>query len=111
MAMLQLQIFVSEKWHDCATLTLEIPTAGVGSPSRLEYEIEYFTQEASVDRLKGDVCDLRAVSVRYPVDLVSHSSQRRLPFVLDLIPQGAMRRRLAAGSTSRRCGLLTKGRA
>lgn len=96
MSTLQIQSFIKGAWRDCATLTLDRPEAGVGSPSRLEYDIDYFMHLASEDSLKGDVRDLRAVSVRQPVDLASHKSERWLPFVLDLIPQGAMRRRFAA---------------
>lgn len=96
MITLQIQSFINGKWRDCAVLTLDRPEAGIGSPSRLEYDIDYFMHMASEDSLKGDVRDLRAVSVRQPVDLASHQSERWLPFVLDLIPQGAMRRRFAA---------------
>lgn len=96
MAPLQLQAFVNGRWRDCATLTFDRPEAGVGSPSQLDYDVDYFVQMASADNLQGEVGDLRAVSVRVPVDLATHRSERWLPFVLDLIPQGAMRRRFAA---------------
>ena len=96
MATLQIQVYVGGVWRDCATLTLEHPDAGVGSRSMIDYDFDYYASLASEDDQQGAVRDIRAVSVRHPVNMALHRSERWLPFVLDLIPQGAMRRRFAA---------------
>jgi serine/threonine-protein kinase HipA len=89
---LTIEIHIFGTWRHAATLRLEQPQMGIRGPAILDYEDAYW-----FDVTDGQTApfDARAVSVRCPVDL----SPRRFPtwpaFLLDLMPQGSARQRLA----------------
>ena len=93
---LTLQIHFTGVWRDAATLQLQNKAAGYAGASRFDYDLDYFIAAASVDFSNGKaVCDHRALSVGYAVDLENRYSRHWPPFLLDLMPQGHARRTLA----------------
>jgi serine/threonine-protein kinase HipA len=65
-------------------------------PSVVECDLDYFIAFAAADRnAYGEVHDGRALPVRYPVDLENRYLPTWPPFLLDLMPQGHARRKLA----------------
>ncbi|MBB3660681.1 serine/threonine-protein kinase HipA [Rhizobium sp. BK650] len=93
---LALQIHFDHEWHQAATLEIKDNDAGYQGASIVDYDLDYFIAEASQEFASGEkVCDLRALSVRYPVDLENRYDPHWPPFLLDLMPQGHARRRLA----------------
>lgn len=91
---LVIEVFL-DKWVIAGTLTVTTPELGFKGPAATEYDLEYFAEHASIDFQTGPVTDRRAVSVRFPVDLERRSTKTWPPFLLDLMPQGHARRRLA----------------
>lgn len=93
---LTLQIFFDSEWHDAATVELKDDAAGFQGASIVDYDLDYFVTVASAEFSAGKtVTDHRALSVRYPVDLENRYSRSWPPFLLDLMPQGHARRKLA----------------
>lgn len=91
-----LQVFLDGGWQDAADLQFEQPDAGYVSPATVGYDIDYYAEQGAVDYAQGQAAiDRRAVSVRYPVDLVDRRTPRWPPFLLDLLPQGHARIRLS----------------
>ncbi|GAC1044566.1 type II toxin-antitoxin system HipA family toxin [Rhizobium sp. No.120] len=92
---LTLQTHFNREWHYAATLELR-DDDGFQSASIVDYELDYFVTMASAEFAVGKtVHDHRALSVRYPVDLEHRYSRSWPPFLLDLMPQGHARRKLA----------------
>ena len=93
---LTLQTHFNGDWHHAATLELKDDAAGFHRASIVDYEVDYFVAVASAEFASGKtVRDHRALSVRYPVDLENRYSRSWPPFLLDLMPQGHARRKLA----------------
>ncbi len=93
---LTLQINFDGQWHHVATLELKDDAAGFQGASIVDYDLDYFVTVASAEFAAGKtVRDHRALSVRYPVDLENRYSRSWPPFLLDLMPQGHARRKLA----------------
>ena len=93
---LTLQIHFDGKWHHAATLELKDDAAGFQGASIVDYDLDYFVTVASAEFAAGKIVrDHRALSVRYPVDLENRYSRSWPPFLLDLMPQGHARRKLA----------------
>ncbi|MEV5058008.1 type II toxin-antitoxin system HipA family toxin [Agrobacterium radiobacter] len=93
---LTLQTHFYGQWHHAATLELKDDTAGYQGASIVDYDLDYFVTVASAEFAGGKtVRDHRALSVRYPVDLENRYSRSWPPFLLDLMPQGHARRKLA----------------
>jgi serine/threonine-protein kinase HipA len=93
---LTLQTHFNGEWHHAATLELEDEAAGFQGASILDYDLDYFVTMASAEfAAEKTVRDHRALSVRYPVDLENRYSRSWPPFLLDLMPQGHARRKLA----------------
>jgi len=93
---LALQIHFDGEWHQAATLEIKDDDTGYQGASIVDYDLDYFIGVASQEFASGKaVCDLRALSVRYPVDLENRYGPHWPPFLLDLMPQGHARRRLA----------------
>jgi len=93
---LTLQTHFYGQWHHAATLELKDDTAGYQGTSIVDYDLDYFVTVASAEFAGGKtVRDHRALSVRYPVDLENRYSRSWPPFLLDLMPQGYARRKLA----------------
>lgn len=93
---LTLQTHFDRKWHHAATLELNDDAAGFQGASIVDYDLDYFVTVASAEFSAGKtVRGHRALSVRCPVDLENRFSRKWPPFLLDLMPQGHARRRLA----------------
>ncbi|TAX72952.1 type II toxin-antitoxin system HipA family toxin [Rhizobium leguminosarum] len=93
---LTLQTHFDGEWHHAATLELKDDAAGFQGASIVDYGLDYFVTVASAEFAAGKtVRDHRALSVRYPVDLENRYSRSWPPFLLDLMPQGHARRKLA----------------
>lgn len=93
---LTLQTNLAGEWHHAATLELKDEAAGFQGASIVDYDLDYFVTVASAEFAAGKtVRDHRALSVRYPVDLENRYSRNWPPFLLDLMPQGHARRKLA----------------
>lgn len=85
-----LELYLNGRWQRCAELLGK--TGGRQQPVQLTYLAEY-----AVEHLFAN--DLRALSARLPVDLGTRTYTTWPAFLIDLLPQGAARRRLerAAG--------------
>lgn len=93
---LTMQIHHGGRWHDAATLDVMNPALGIASSCTLDYDLTYFSDVAAIDLADGHaVIDVRALSVGTPVDMEFRSLPRWPAFILDLLPQGQARRRLA----------------
>ncbi|NRP21656.1 hypothetical protein LPJGGPFB_04915 [Ensifer adhaerens] len=93
---LTLEIHFEGKWHEAATVALQDDEAGYQGSSIVDYDLDYFIATAARDFAVGNaVGDHRALSVRFPVDLENRHGSRWPPFLLDLMPQGHARRKLA----------------
>ncbi|CAH0343269.1 HipA domain-containing protein [Rhizobium sp. CECT 9324] len=93
---LTLQINFDGQWHHAATLELKDDADGFQGASIVDYDFDYFVTVASAEFAAGKtVRDHRALSVRYPIDLENRYSRSWPPFLLDLMPQGHARRKLA----------------
>lgn len=94
---LTLQTHFDGEWHHAAILELKDDAAGFQGASIVDYDLDYFVTVASAEfAAEKTVHDHRALSVRYPVDLETRYSRSWPPFLLDLMPQGHPRRKLAA---------------
>lgn len=85
---MKLEVHLKGAWHPCATVTLEDPLS-TSRRGRLavRYEAEY-----AIEHLGAR--DLRALTVRAPVDLSIRTLPHWPSFLIDLLPQGAARKRL-----------------
>jgi len=93
---LALQIFVDGAWRDAGTIILIDPNAGIAGRSRFSYDALYFADFAAADFHEDIVvADRRAASLRHPVSLDNFEEESWPPFLIDLIPQGPARRRVA----------------
>lgn len=73
------------------------PVAGIRSPSALDYDPFYLVAFGNAGHAVGrPSVDGRAVSVAEPLDMAPHRRSSWPSFLLDLLPQGHARRRLAA---------------
>jgi serine/threonine-protein kinase HipA len=92
---LTLQIYVDGYWHDAAQVGFERPEQGISSPASVSYDVNYWADLSSVDAQEGLVIDRRALSLRYPVDMNLHLSDKWPAWLLDIMPQGVARTRIA----------------
>ncbi len=93
---LTLEIHHHDAWHRAATVEIASPIAGTRSSTMLDYDMDYVTTwDAEGLRTERWARDYRAVSVRYPLNFVQHVADHWPPFLLDLMPQGGARMRLA----------------
>lgn len=83
-----IEICLGGEWLAAGEVSLiDDPLRGVATPSRFSYDLEY----AFAHLGRGDEA---SVSLRYPVDVADHRLRNWPPFLLDLLPTGAGRRRL-----------------
>jgi len=96
MTTLTLEIHHHDEWYQAATVKLANPQKGLRSVSRLDYVMDYVANW-DIEGLKAGEAsiDNRALSVCYPTDFASHGGQSWPSFLLDLMPQGPARRRIA----------------
>ena len=93
---LTLETHFEGEWHYAATLEVQDDATGYQGAAIVDYDLDYFVTAASAEFAAGKtVRDYRALSVRYPVDLENRYSRSWPPFLLDLLPQGHARRKLA----------------
>jgi serine/threonine-protein kinase HipA len=92
---LTLQIYVDGYWHDAAQVGFERPEQGISSPASVSYDVNYWADLSSVDAQESLVIDRRALSLRYPVDMNLHLSDKWPAWLLDIMPQGVARTRIA----------------
>ena len=93
---LTLQTHFDGEWHDAAALELKDDASGFQGASIVDYHLDYFVTVASAEFSAGkSVRDWRALSVRHPVDLENRFNRSWPSFLLDLMPQGHARRKLA----------------
>lgn len=85
---MDLDIHLNGAWHPCAVATLMDEDSGTRRGRvRLQYEADY-----AVEHLGAR--DHRALTVRAPVDLGIRTLPHWASFLVDLLPQGAARRRI-----------------
>ena len=85
---MELDIHLNGAWHSCARATLLNPDRGMRRDGvRLQYEGEYAAEHFLAR-------DHRALTVRVPVDFGVRTLPHWPSFLIDLLPQGAARRRI-----------------
>lgn len=93
---LDLQLFFENRWQDAGILTIRTPEVGYRGASSISYDLGYFAEIGSIDFASGHpLRDARAFSVDIPVDLEDRSYNTWPAFLLDLLPQGHQRERIA----------------
>jgi len=96
MERLTLQIHHNGTWHRAATVAFENPDGGIASPANVDYELDYVTTwDSDGLRTEQPAYDVRALSLNYPTDFATRYSSGWPPFLLDLLPQGVGRQRIA----------------
>jgi len=99
---MRIEAYIDGQWQHCADLTSD--DGNRGTPVRLAYAADYAATHLFAN-------DYRALSVRLLVDFGDRSFQSWPAFLIDLLPQGAARRRVerASGSTLTEWQLLMRG--
>lgn len=95
MATLTIQAHMNGAWRDAATVAFEEPGRGIAGKTKLAYDDVYFFGVAAVDAVDADVIDRRALSVQSPVNFESAYLDTWPAWLLDMMPQGVARQRLA----------------
>jgi len=94
---LHIQLHHSGRWHNAARVELADPNLGIAGASLTGYETDYVFGDwntaglASAER----VIDGHALSIALPVGLDRHRGTRWPGFLVDMMPQGHVRRRIA----------------
>ena len=91
---MDIDLHLDGSWHECASIALRDPaqTSRRGGVT-LRYDADYALQNLNAR-------DFRALSVRAPVDLGIRTLPQWPSFLIDLLPQGAARKRLERGLES-----------
>lgn len=84
---MDLEIHRDGRWHACATVEPVGPDLSIQGPVQLSYDPDYALANM-------EARDFRAISVRIPVSLASPRFPAWPSILIDLLPQGAARRRL-----------------
>jgi len=84
---MDIEIHLGGAWHACASILRATHDSTPQGSVRLQYETDY-----AVEHL--DARDFRALTVRAPVDLGIRTLPHWPSFLIDLLPQGAARRRI-----------------
>ena len=93
---LTIQTHHAGAWHDAATVQIRDIQAGITSPTVVDYVLSYVVEWDSEGLRTGNPArDVRALSIVYPTDFASRARPNWPPFLLDILPQGQARRRLA----------------
>lgn len=93
---LTLQLHHHGAWHDAGTVALYDLDAGVAGRTRVAYDLGYFAELGAVPLHEGrPLRGIEALSVRLPVSLDDVSEKTWPPFLLDVLPQGHARRKIA----------------
>jgi serine/threonine-protein kinase HipA len=93
---IDVEIHHSGDWHSAARINIKNEALGFQGASTVEYDIDYWMNNAAVESTDDKIVfDQRAFSIADPVDLDDHYRKTWPPFLLDLMPQGHARRKLA----------------
>ena len=84
---MRLEIHLDGTWHACAEVEPTTENSSLQGTVRIRYEADYAIQHLLAR-------DYRALSVRAPVDLGVRELPHWPSFLVDLLPQGAARRRI-----------------
>ncbi|KAF1030023.1 MAG: hypothetical protein GAK40_00209 [Burkholderia plantarii] len=76
-----LEKFVSDRWQPAATVTLDDPPRGIGSPCTIEYLPDYALEHL-------DAIGEAALSSAAPVSFDAQRHATWAPFLLDILPSG-----------------------
>jgi len=92
---LNLQIYSADAWHDAAVLTMDDPARGVGGSTTVNYSLDYVLAHG-IEGISNEqpVKDYRALSLAVPVTLETYRQRTWPAFLVDLMPQGAVRDRI-----------------
>lgn len=95
METLTVQVHYDGSWHDAAEVQFSNPDAGVNGPTKVDYIDSYFFEIGNPLEPEVGVTDARALSVSCPVTLDTKRYKGWPPFLVDLLPQGPIRRRIS----------------
>ncbi len=84
---MDIDIHLDGTWHSCASVQRTSTDSTLRGPVRLQYDADYALEHL-------DANDHRALTVRAPVDLGIRTLPQWPSFLIDLLPQGAARRRI-----------------
>lgn len=101
MQVMRIEAYIHDRWQHCSDL--------VGDDGNRDTPVLTYAADYAADHLFAN--DHRALSVRLPVDFGERSFQVWPAFLIDLLPQGAARRRVerTAGGTLSEWQLLMRG--
>lgn len=85
MAVLDIQLFHSGRWHTAAIFTVSETAQGHAGPASLDYHLDYAAEYLN----SRDSC--AALSCRFPINFARYSAERWPAFILDMMPSGAGR--------------------
>lgn len=88
---MKLDIHLEGAWHACAVVEPTTENLSIQSAVRIRYEADYALRHLLAQ-------DYRALTVRAPVDLGVRQLAHWPSFLVDLLPQGAARRRIERDS-------------
>ena len=93
---IELEIHLEGRWYKAATLSLSEEGLGYKGPSTLAYDFDYFAHfGAMAFASDAPLAGCHALSLRHPLTLETVTSGYWPAFLLDLMPQGHARRKLA----------------
>lgn len=93
---LEFEIFDGDKWKLAGNVEFLNLSEGFLGASVLSYDLDYWMENAAVENRENKVVrDHRAASIADPVNLENHYRNTWPPFILDLLPGGYARSRLA----------------
>src|ERR1700735_237062 len=90
---IHLQTYLAGSWHDAAAVEFRAGEAGHRGATTLDYETGYWL--AQDPQMTGSVLGIQALSVDFPVNMELRKQSTWPAFLLDLLPQGHMRIKLA----------------
>lgn len=93
--MLTIEVHVEGEWREAAAVDFLEIERGIAGATRFTYDDMYFFDQGAIDAMDGEVIDRRSVSIRCPVNLQSLSWNTWPAWLLDVMPQGVARSRIA----------------
>jgi serine/threonine-protein kinase HipA len=93
---LEVETHFDGAWHHAAIIELKQPDLGMFGETILSYDLDYWLKTVAKDLKNNQTAiDLRAVAVADPINNENHYRKTWPPFLLDLMPSGRARTRLA----------------
>jgi serine/threonine-protein kinase HipA len=90
---IHLQTYLAGQWRDAAVVTFVAEDLGHRGATTLDYEIDYCL--AQDPEMTGSVGGIQALSVAFPISMEWKKQPRWPAFLLDMLPQGHARVKLA----------------